>query len=259
MILRHNNKILRHLGNVMEYSRVDASGGLITYDGDYKIHMFNVSDNFIVNIGGDVSTLIVGGGGGCPGSFGIYSTGAGGGGQVKQQNITLIPNIYPVIVGLGDHDSIFAGITSNKGQRQPQHDETGATSGSGNVGGNSPYYFISGGGGGDSHSGYDASTSGKGGDGGEGTHSSISGTDVGYGGGGGGGGYLGSWPSFGGGLGIDGGGYGGDDNTDPPNPGHFAQNGSTNTGGGGGSEYQAGGNYATLGGSGVVIIRYKYK
>ena len=46
-----------------------ATGGTITTDGDYKIHTFNSSDNFVVSTLGDapnnvVEYLVVAGGGG---------------------------------------------------------------------------------------------------------------------------------------------------------------------------------------------------
>ena len=55
--------VLEQAGNEVIISLVDASGGTITYDGDFRIHTFDVSGNFIVYQGGDVSILIVAGGG----------------------------------------------------------------------------------------------------------------------------------------------------------------------------------------------------
>ena len=41
---------------------VVATGGTITYDGNFKIHTFTTDGAFEVTKGGDVSVLIVGGG-----------------------------------------------------------------------------------------------------------------------------------------------------------------------------------------------------
>jgi hypothetical protein len=106
---------------------------------------------------------------------------------------------------------------------------------------------------------------GYGGNGGNGISNSITGTPVIYGGGGGasvtdgfridgGGNYSG--PFFGtvAGIGGTGGGGNGGTSTTPPT------NGTDGLGGGGGGGlYTQVNNFSGAGGSGVVIIRYKYK
>jgi hypothetical protein len=119
-----------------------------------------------------------------------------------------------------------------------------------------------GGGGGASEVGQDGATNANSGDGGDGRASSISGSSVTRGGGGAGGGYQNSVPDqvLGSG-GAGGGGQGSLGGTASPNA---DQDGDANTGGGGGgggwnNELAVSNSYGGDGGSGVVIIRYKYK
>ena len=139
--------------------------------------------------------------------------------------------------------------------------------GSNGGGPGNPSYRGAGGGGGATAAGaYNSSN--KGGDGGAGATTSISGSPTAYAGGGGAGGGVCS--SFGGagplgGAGGTGGGgstYQGSTNPQPsPGSDMSGGNGTTNTGGGGGGSFAGdtrscvGGN----GGSGVVIIRYKFQ
>ena len=55
-----------------------ATGGTITYDGDYKIHTFTSSGNFVVTSDGDVNVLVIAGGGGGSGADQAASTGTQG-------------------------------------------------------------------------------------------------------------------------------------------------------------------------------------
>ena len=97
-------------------------------------------------------------------------------------------------------------------------------------------------------------------DGGAGATTSITGSPVARGGGGGGGGY-GPHPNEGGCGGAGGGGRGARNNL--PAPGGYAIAGTVNTGGGGGGGNNSlcSGCYGkgAAGGSGVVIIRYRYQ
>lgn len=267
-ILLYNNCMIRV--NYGSSTWGDASGGIITYDGDYKIHTFNSSDNFIVYSTIDASVLIVGGGG-----SGANISG-GGGGEVIQTSFTLNQGTYPVIVGIGGYSastgllngidgniSTFNNVDASGGKGSYSSSYTsgyGGASGSGYAGGISAFYldaWAGGGGGGDSSTGLNGqaySDGGKfpvaltiGGTGGAGTHSSISGSDVGYGGGGGGAALYGI-PTKG--LGQDGGGDGFEWQYTA------ATAGTPNTGGGGGGN---GTEDQVAGGSGVVIIRYKYQ
>ena len=91
----------------------------------------------------------------------------------------------------------------------------------------------------------------QGGNGGAGATTSITGSPVAYAGGGGGA----AWDANGGTGGAGGGGNGGRNNGSPA-----AQNGTTNTGGGaGGGAVGSPGNAINTGGSGIVIIRYKFQ
>ena len=88
-----------------------------------------------------------------------------------------------------------------------------------------------------------------GGDGGAGATTTITGSPVAYAGGGGGG-SINTNPTYSGCGGAGGGGRGGYND---------AVAGTANTGGGGGASGQSPGANAAAGGSGVVIIRYKYQ
>lgn len=297
---------------------LEATGGTITYDGDYAIHTFTTigSDTFTVNL---LSTpennlydlLVVGGGGG--GCSSPNAGGGGGGGQViYSQSLEFTrTGDYNIFVGDGgdandekyeisgpppstgtvraypgqtssfDNTIIaFRGGPGNAGGIWPSSSAqalveqvaNGGGSGFGYAGGsysgefplkvgaygtinNGGNYIASnkvanpsnqsGGGGGASDSAAGANgTWGlpvPGGDGAAGTEVGITGTNIFYGGGGGGG------------RNSNGGeGGGGDSNSTTGDPG------VANTGGGGGG---SGNDYTfgTKGGSGVVIIRYKYK
>ena len=101
---------------------------------------------------------------------------------------------------------------------------------------------------------------GIGGAGGNGATTSITGTPVVRGGGGGGGAETGPDPAYVGGAGGTGGGGAGVANVPAPTPGG---NGTVNTGGGAGGG-TGGGNptgppFGGVGGSGIVIIRYKFQ
>ena len=131
----------------------------------------------------------------------------------------------------------------------------------GNNGGSSPAPSPSGldsqggGGGGASAAGTQAAGPTGGGPGGAGVSTEISGSAVTRAGGGGGGAYHHpSAPSANGGTGGAGG--GGDAGRPSPSAGN---NGTANTGGGGGAPSSGNSFAGTTGGSGVVIIRYKYQ
>ena len=149
-----------------------ATGGTVSTSGDYKIHTFNSSSNFVVsqvgNTGGGtavVSYLVVAGGGG-----GAVTGGGGAGGfregrasndsyTVSPLNapagLTLTAQTYPVTVGAGGtvgplytdksrgSNSVFSTITSTGGGAgqgnhnpgpQPQSDGPGGSGGGGNSG-----------------------------------------------------------------------------------------------------------------------------
>tara|TARA_R110001592_G_scaffold14388_1_gene64409 strand:- start:164 stop:1369 length:1206 start_codon:yes stop_codon:yes gene_type:complete len=273
---------------------VAATGGTIATSGDFKIHSFTGDANFVVSgISGvsannKVSYLVVaggGGGGGC-GSDGVGG-GGGAGGMREGRNqpidsytespisastgLTVSAQTYPITVGGGGAkctagaNSVFATITSTGGGKGGLRN-TGSTGGSGGGGGhehngsngntpptspsqgnnggngaNSAPVYPAGGGGGSAEAG---NTDGQG-QGGDAVATSITSSPVEYAAGGGGGVQAGARKTGGGG----GGGLGGD-------PGNAGVAGAANGGHGGG-----GGNstVAGAGGSGIVIIRYKFQ
>ena len=236
---------------------IAASGGCITTCGNYKIHTFLSPGTFTVcsvgNPGGSdtVDYLVVAGGGG-GGRGASNGSGAGGGGYRESSGtasgsytvsplgacvaalpVAASPGSYPIDVGGGG--------------------ASGPTGGTGAQGNTSTFSTIdsAGGGGGGSYPGNaggdGGSGGGAGGPGGAGGTSSINGTPTERAGGGGGG-YDGGTA---GGTGAGGGGNG----SINPSPGG---NGGCNTGGGGGGNAVSSGQGGT-GGSGIVIIRYKYQ
>ena len=191
---------------------------------------------------------------GAPGSNSIFSTitSAGGGGGAKEpypygQPTTSIDGGVGRPGGSGGGGSYTApgtpqagtGGTGNTPPVSPPQGNNGGTSPS--VGSGSPYNAGQGGGGATA-AGTGVPGSGGCAGGGAGATTSITASPVAYAGGGGG--------ARGGSGGTGGGGNGG-------NPGNGTA-GTTNTGGGGGGGYpdpQTGG----AGGSGIVVIRYKYQ
>ena len=308
-------------------SFISATGGTTTTSGDYKIHTFNSSSNFVVasvsnlSANNNVSYLVVaggaaGGGGSGPGEYEGAGGGAGGYRESKSPvdsytasptaatgGLTITAQTYPITVGGGGSaqsspfsatrgssgsSSVFSTITSagggaggsrntpvmpgiagGSGGGSGQKDDAGpaplyyagagntppVSPSQGNPGGTSAYpsspSSSGGGGGGGAGSAGTAATPGPavGGNGGSGVTSSITGSPVPRAGGGGGAG-----TATPGGQPVTGpGGQGASD-------GRSASTGSANTGGGGGGSGGARpGEAGGAGGSGVVIIRYKYQ
>ena len=162
---------------------VDATGGTITTDGDYRIHTFLSTADLTVIAGGDVSALVVGGGGG---GGNRYSAGGGAGGYTLT-NVTLAETVYTATIGAGG-----AGGSEPAANR---HGKTGANSsfasidvsgGGGGGEGNSQtagYVGGSGGGGGTNAAGGAANGAGTGFAGGAGIVGVVSPYSCGGGGG----------------------------------------------------------------------------
>ena len=168
-------------------SFVSATGGTISYDGDYKIHTFLSSGTFTVLAGGDVSVLVVGGGSGSNGVRYGYC-GGGGGGEVIETTVNVSVEAIDISVGNGGAGgarvnpgdwgkaggkSYFGNyVDASGGQGGPNiynNYQCGLASGSGYNGGSAAANVQSGGGGGASEVGedgvYPPGTAGCGGDG----------------------------------------------------------------------------------------------
>ncbi len=271
-------------GTVEPFSPTTATGGTVTTDGDYKVHTFTSSSNFVVSASGQpVEYLVIAGGGGGSNNYG----GGGAGGYRTATSFSVSNQTYAITVGAGGAANVkgsnsvfstisstgggyggghvgvaiaggsggggqaegsgFAGGSGNEGSYTPaegQDGGTGYSSGSSNRGG--------GGGGGHSAVGLNGSVT-AGGNGGAGTASSITGSSVTRAGGGGAG--CGDNSGTAGTGGAGGGGNG-------RNNGTTADAGTVNTGSGGGGGGRAGNTAAGTGGaggSGVVIVRYKFQ
>ena len=267
-----------------------ATGGTITLDGDYAINTFNASGTLIFSkapVGGVEYLVIAGGGGGGAN----YRAGGGGGGGYRTATGLAVEAInYAITVGAGGAggsnttagtnggNSVFSSITSaggggggaynsaaakagGSGGGSAGHPSTntvpGAASpaGQGNAGGDGfvGTTQIGGGGGGAGAVGFDGTSGGTGGDGGAGLASSITGSEVFRAGGGGAG-------AYGGGNNFPVGGVGGGANGIHQAGRGNGPSASANTGGGGGGSSGTNtGSTGGTGGSGVVIVRYKYK
>ena len=318
-------------------SFIQASGGTETTCGNFKIHTFTASANFVVSSvgnaagGGDkVSYMVVAGG------AGTGDTGAGGAGGFREgkntpvdsytasplaaacSGLTVTAATFPITVGAGGakqangSNSVFSTITSAGGGTGGENPATpnnkGAAGGSGGGGmqgastpaplrpavggaGNTPPVSPSqgfaggdgapgdntgaGGGGGATSVGGNVTgpnpaasgSNGVGGVGGNGAGTAINpGSGVGtpgpsgslrYYAGGGGGSHYGP-PTYSGPSSPPAGGYGGGGNGGVWSPPTLtgATSGTVNTGGGAGGVV---GPSSTTGGSGIVIIRYKFQ
>ena len=227
---------------------IDASGSITAYDGDYATHTFLSSGKFTVITPGIVELILVGGGGGGKKTSSCISDtargGGGGGGEVIVVNTKLNIGTYDVSIGAGGEwgynggPSYFGSLyCASGGFSSNTNDHIGGNSGNGFAGVTGNPAIIGGWAGG----GGGAGGAGSGTNGGIGVH----------GFGGGGGGALG-------GIGVDGGGSAAAYPT-------FSTDASENTGGGGGGGIcqPSGSPFASVdagkGGSGIAIIRYKYK
>ena len=275
---------------------ISASGGTETTSGNFKIHTFTGDGTFTVSAGGNaggsntVSYVVVAGGGA---TIGYNSKGGGAGGYREGLGVndsytgsplrnptgvpvTASPGSYPITVGGGGtggtsgypstatssqkgSSSVFSTITSTGGGSgtggsvsRPSCVANGGSGGNGATGNTppvSPPQGNNGGSGGGGGAGEAGDTDGSG-YGGDGVSSEITGSAVVRAGGGGGGG----------GPGGDGGGgpsVGGSTPTFVP-----GTNGTANTGGGagGGTDWtSSSGPSNASGGSGIVIIRYKFQ
>lgn len=238
----------------------EATGGTITYDGDYQIHTFTTAGTFTVTRADvpstPVSVLLVGGGqAGQDGSSNGFSTvggfGAqgGNGGEIVQTTLqlsTFTLNVgYGMTIAAGQPTSGASGLSTSflsYTARGGQYATIGANAGAG------------------------APRGGSGGSGTSGTNSSISGSAYVYGSGGGGSATGATWPdttSYSGGTAGTGAGNGGNSGQ----PGGNGVNGTNyGAGGGGGAGANGTGNGTNFAGGiggdgapGVLIIRFQYK
>ncbi len=281
--------------NVSGTAFIAATGGTITTSGDFKIHTFTSDGCFAVSglatdpANNKTSYMVVAGGGSSKSPIGAGG-GAGGFREGKLSTdpytasplaatpcsaLTLTVSTFPISVGAGGSapgsngsNSVFSTITSaggGYGGNFPGGPSNSGGSGGGagrdgspgagntppvsppqgTAGGSSPpsvgFPQLGGGGGGGATAAGGGGSPGAGGAGGAGATTSITGTPTAFAGGGGGATYTGS---SGGAGGTGGGASGGASGP--------TRNGTANTGGG------AAGNSGD-GGSGIVVIRYKFQ
>ena len=191
------------------------------------------------------------------GSNSVFSTttSAGGGGGGAGNGSSPFPGINGRSGGSGGggstgHPAQTFGGTGGSGNQPPVNPSQGNPGGASPANGPTDFSILSAGGGGAGGTGSNSGNfpGGTAGNGGNGSASSITGSPVTYAGGGGGGGNPSYTPQ--GGTGGPGGGGGG-------GPTAIGSAGTANTGGGGGGAGNGCAGYA--GGSGVVIIKYRYQ
>lgn len=265
------------------------TGGTVTTSGNYRIHTFTSSSNFVLptGISTDVEYLIVGGGGAGGGSD--AGGGGGAGGYQTGTVSSLSAGTYSITVGAGGsgnpagqggdgQNSTFPAVPTSsvggggggKGNSGSQNGRSGGSGGGGGWGrraggSGSPGQGNPGGYGNGPVVGGGPSTSGGGGGGhaqaGAGYDNAPTGV-VGNGGNGSPSSITGSpvYYSGGGGAGTDGGlstgGQGGGGAGGRGSPVTQAFPGTANRGGGGGGGRGYGGGQSSNGGSGIVIVRY---
>lgn len=274
-----------------------ATGGTVTTDGNYKVHTFTsvgTSTFTVTSVGSDVTygdkvevLIVAGGGGGATTVNGGRCAGGGAGGLLyygaespKTPNgsaITVSATSYSITVGDGGSVCSSAGTGDGGNSSAFGYTATGGggggyndgvaghnggsagggwytsaggtgTSGQGSNGGNgqaSPDY--GGGGGGGAGQVGEAGLTTRGGNGGNGLQYSISGSATYYAGGGAGSTWAGTSTNVSGTAGLGGGGTGGNGYGSV-----YGTNGTNGRGGGGGAG-------DATGGSGVVIVRYRFQ
>ena len=164
---------------------VNATGGTVTTDGDYRVHTFYGSGTLTVSVAGNVDYLVVAGGGGGGSSNGA-SAGGGGAGGMRTGTLAVTVQAYPVTVGQGGAGGAAGNRTGQKGGNSifSTITSTGGGGGGGGAGG-AGAAGGSGGGGGTAGGGGGAGTGGQGNSGG--TADGVPNLSGGGGGAGGGG------------------------------------------------------------------------
>jgi hypothetical protein len=257
--------------------------------GNYRVHTFTTTgtSGFTPAVSGCVEVLVVAGGGAGGQGYGGGAGGGGGGGIIHRENFFVTADTpQTVVVGAGG-----AAVNSNIPGTSGGNSQFGNLIAIGGGGGVSQNYATAGGsgGGGGEVSGYQVPGAGTLGQGFQGGYGISSGNNGGAGGGGAGGhgqasaavlvgqggmgqyfpqfshaGYPAGWFGGGGGAsqnsssigsqgGLGGGGFGGAGSGGSGTP----SSGVANTGGGGGGTYTTSAGTLT-GGSGIVIVRYRY-
>jgi hypothetical protein len=252
--------------DVLVISYYVATGGTITTDGDYKIHTFTSSDSFDVTVvpltspENNIEYLIVAGGGGAINAPGTGS-GAGGGGGFLTGNTTVSTGTYSVVIGAGGAAVTSPSAVTNNGGNSSALGFTaigGGGSGrdgskngkSGGSGGGAYFYPGTGG----------AGTPGQGNNGGNAAFPGSGGGSGGGGGAGGAGGIVNAGagrlsPLSGVATYYGGGGAGINVGTQAPS----TTGSGRNTTGDGQPNSGQGATAGASGGSGIVILKYKYQ
>ncbi len=271
--------------NVIVYENyIIATGGTITTSGDFKIHtflnngVFNVTQLATTSLKNEIEYLIVAGGGSGARSYSSGSSGSGGGGggaggmlEGTYEELTI--EEYSVIIGNGGAEATNLNGTGNKGGDSSIFSLVAKGGGAGvriNFGTNAEDGG-SGGGGGGNHLDNQHVLGGDGveGQGHDGGRGNVSDTASARGGGGGGGANSAGSDAINGTTGASGG--SGKSNSISGSPvtyavggrgsrySYSATAGTNNRGNGGGGGRQSTSANGAAGGSGIVILKYRYQ
>jgi hypothetical protein len=291
LLATSNNLIVADPASI---SYMSATGGNVSITSDgYKIHTYNVSGTFnVTNLASaNIEYLVVAGGGGGGSNQPSYTGGAGGGGGGAVQagySILSSTGNFTVTVGAGASQPTFTGLTGSNssilfgpsastgdiniaggtgGGSRGFNSGTGGNSGNGYTGGSAPPGSSDRpGGGGGAGAGGNGNPYGSvaapapadgGGPGGSGVNNFIYGIPA-YRGGGGGGGANGVSPAINAPYRGFGGQGGGGNGGSIPAVQEGAAPGLVNSGGGGGGGPASNPRDGSMGGSGVVIIKYPF-
>ena len=89
-----------------------ATGGTIYTVGDYKIHKFTSTANFVVTSGGDFEVLVVGSGGG---GGGLHGAGGGSGGAIYHATHAMTTGTYQAVIGAGGAKGVGRDVNGSNG------------------------------------------------------------------------------------------------------------------------------------------------
>ena len=92
-------------GYLQTVESVTSSGGTVTTDGDYTVHKFTGSGNYITDKEQTDYEILVVGGGGAGGTYGSGG-GGGGGGVLAQTGVTVTAATHAVVIGTGGSGSV---------------------------------------------------------------------------------------------------------------------------------------------------------
>jgi hypothetical protein len=117
--------------NLQYIGIITATGGTVTTSGNYKIHTFNTTGNFVITDapnGATIEVLLIGGGGG--GGTG-YGGGGGAGGYYYNSAMAISAGTYSVTIGAGGTNVVGSLKVGTTGSNTTFNSQTAAGGGGG--------------------------------------------------------------------------------------------------------------------------------